>query len=207
MPKFASTFKNLLSNKEKLFKLANTPVNENCSAVILKKIPEKLGDPGKFLIPCNFLEIVKCLALADLGAKLADWSTTRPTGIAEDVFVRVGKFHFLANFVVADYVVDHQVPLIIGRHFLRTAQALIDVYACKEYSQEVLGFSYNSKSGNPTPISEPIIAKSSPSLTPFEGGDFIIEGIEAYFTNDSIPLGIDDDEFDPKGDIRLIKEC
>ncbi|GKB22994.1 hypothetical protein Tco_0862395 [Tanacetum coccineum] len=70
MTKFASTFKNLLSNKEKLFELANTPVNENCSAVILKKLPEKLGDPGKFLIPCNFPEIVECLALADLGASI-----------------------------------------------------------------------------------------------------------------------------------------
>ncbi|GJR29808.1 reverse transcriptase domain-containing protein [Tanacetum coccineum] len=205
MPKFASTFKNLLSNKEKLFELANTPVNENCSAVILKKLPEKLGDPGKFLIPCNFPEIVECLALADLGAsinlmplsiwrklslpeltptqmilELADRSTTRPTGIAEDVFVRVGKFHFPADFVVVDYVVDPRVPLILGRPFLRTARALIDVYACEEYSQEVLGFSDNSESGNPTLISEPIIAKSSPSLTPFEGGDFILEEIEAY---------------------------
>ncbi|GKC89778.1 hypothetical protein Tco_1150427, partial [Tanacetum coccineum] len=68
MPKFASTFKNLLSNKEKLFELANTPVNENCSAVILKKLLEKLGDPGNILIPCNFPEIVEFLALVDLGA-------------------------------------------------------------------------------------------------------------------------------------------
>ncbi|GKD88858.1 reverse transcriptase domain-containing protein [Tanacetum coccineum] len=153
MPKFASTFKNLLSNKEKLFELANTPVNENCSAVILKKLLEKLGDPGKFLIPCNFPEIVECLALADLGAsinlmplsiwrklslpeltptrmilELADRSTTRPTGITEDVFVRVGKFHFPADFVVVDYVFDPIVPLILGRPFFRTARALIDVY-------------------------------------------------------------------------------
>ncbi|GJZ78337.1 reverse transcriptase domain-containing protein [Tanacetum coccineum] len=70
MPKFYSMFKSLLNNKEKLFDLAKTPVNENCSAVILKKLPEKLGDPGKFLIPCNFLEIVECLALADLGASI-----------------------------------------------------------------------------------------------------------------------------------------
>ncbi|GJY58640.1 reverse transcriptase domain-containing protein [Tanacetum coccineum] len=70
LPKFASTFKNLLSNKEKLFEVANTPVNENCSAVILKKLPEKLGDPDKFIILCNFLEIVECLALADLGASI-----------------------------------------------------------------------------------------------------------------------------------------
>ncbi|GJS85425.1 hypothetical protein Tco_0751966 [Tanacetum coccineum] len=57
MPKFASTFNSLLSNKEKLFELANTPLNENCSAVLLKKLPEKLGDPGKFLIPCDFPEL------------------------------------------------------------------------------------------------------------------------------------------------------
>ncbi|GKB33816.1 reverse transcriptase domain-containing protein [Tanacetum coccineum] len=270
MPKFASTFKNLLSNKEKLFELANTSVNESCLAVILKKLLKKLGDPGKFLIPCNFPKIVECLALADLGAsiilmplsiwrnlslpeltptqmilELADRSTTRPTGITEDVFVRVGKFHFLADFVFVDYVVDPRVPLILGRPFLRTERALIDVYgeeltlrvsdkaitfkvgntsryfyndvesinriaviniACEEYSQEVLGFSDNSKSSNPTPISEPIIVKSSPSLTPFEGGDFILEEIEAYFASDSVPPGIDDAKFNPEGDIRLIEE-
>nr|GEZ42263.1 reverse transcriptase domain-containing protein [Tanacetum cinerariifolium] len=70
MPKFALMFKSLLNNKEKLFDLAPTPVNENCSAVILKKLPEKLGDPGKFLIPCDFLELDECLALADLGASI-----------------------------------------------------------------------------------------------------------------------------------------
>ncbi|GKC62644.1 reverse transcriptase domain-containing protein, partial [Tanacetum coccineum] len=250
--------------------MMNTPVNENCSAVILKKLPEKLGDPGKFLIPCNFPEIVECLALADLGAsinlmplsiwrklslpeltptqmilELADRSTTRPTGIAEDVFVRVGKFHFLADFVVVDFVVDPRVPLILRRPFLRMARALIDVYdkeltlrvsdeaitfkvgntsrysyndvelinridvidvACEEYSQEVLGFSDNSESGNSTLISEPSIAKSSPSLTPFEGRDFILEEIEAYLASDSIPPRIDDAEFDLEGDNRLIEE-
>ncbi|GKE30413.1 reverse transcriptase domain-containing protein, partial [Tanacetum coccineum] len=234
MPKFASTFKNLLSNKEKLFEVANTTVNENCSAVILKKLPEKLGVPGKFLIPCNFPEIAECLALADLGTsiklmplsiwkklslpeltptqmilELADRSTTRPTGIAEDVFVRVGKFHFPANFVVVDYVFDPRVPLILGRPFLRSAQALIDVYG-EELTLHVgdeaiifkVGntskFSYNDAesinridSGNPTPISEPIIAKSPPSLTPFEGGDFILKEIKANLASDSVPPRID----------------
>ncbi|GJT90570.1 reverse transcriptase domain-containing protein [Tanacetum coccineum] len=153
MPEFASMFKSLLNNKEKLFDLAKTPVNENCSAVILKKLSEKHGDPGKFLIPCDFLELVECLALADLGAsinlmplciwkklllpeltptqiilELTDRSTTSPSGIAEDVFIKVGKFHFPADFVVVDYVVDPRVPLILGRPFLRTARALIDVY-------------------------------------------------------------------------------
>ncbi|GKC19505.1 hypothetical protein Tco_1021655 [Tanacetum coccineum] len=70
MPKFASMFKSFLNNKEKLFDLAKTPVNENCSTVILKKLPEKLGDPGKFLIPCDFPKIVECLALANLGASI-----------------------------------------------------------------------------------------------------------------------------------------
>ncbi|GKE05003.1 reverse transcriptase domain-containing protein [Tanacetum coccineum] len=153
MPKFASTFKSLLSNKKKLFKLENTPLNENCSAVLLKKLPEKLGDSGKFLIPCDFLELDDCLALADLGAsinlmplsvwkklslseltltrmtlELANRSVAYPIGVVEDVFVKVGKFHFLADFVVVDYHVDPRVPLILGRPFLRTARALIDVH-------------------------------------------------------------------------------
>nr|GEV15988.1 reverse transcriptase domain-containing protein [Tanacetum cinerariifolium] len=131
MPKFTLMFKSHFNNKEKLFDLATTLVNENCSAVILKKLPEKLGDPGEFLIPCDFPELDECLALADLGVsinlmplsiwrklslpeltptqmilELADRSTTRPAGIAEHVFVKVGKFHFPTDFVVVDYVVD-----------------------------------------------------------------------------------------------------
>ncbi|GJZ16534.1 hypothetical protein Tco_0552211 [Tanacetum coccineum] len=70
MPKFASTLKALIGNKEKLSEMARTPLNEHCSAVILKKLPEKLGDPGKFLIPCDFPGMDECLALADLGASI-----------------------------------------------------------------------------------------------------------------------------------------
>nr|GEY85147.1 hypothetical protein [Tanacetum cinerariifolium] len=87
--------KALLSNKEKLLELANTPLNENYSAVILKKLPEKLGDPGKFLILCGFSEL---------------------------------NSHFPTDFVVVDYESDPRVPLILGRPFLRTARALIDVH-------------------------------------------------------------------------------
>ncbi|GJW33194.1 reverse transcriptase domain-containing protein [Tanacetum coccineum] len=150
--------------------------------------------------------------------ELADRSTTSPSGIAEDVFVKVGKFYFSADFVVVDYVVDPQVPLILERPFLRMARALIDVYgeeltlrvddeaitfkvACEEYAQEVLGFSYSSISGNPTLFLDPILSTSSPSLTPFEEGDFILEEIKACLTNDSIPPGIDDDDFDLEGDL------
>ncbi|GKB87714.1 hypothetical protein Tco_0959986 [Tanacetum coccineum] len=70
MPKFASTLKSLISNKEKLFELARTPLNENCSMVLLKNLPEKLGDPSKFLISCDFPRMDECLALADLGASI-----------------------------------------------------------------------------------------------------------------------------------------
>nr|GFB48412.1 reverse transcriptase domain-containing protein [Tanacetum cinerariifolium] len=132
--------------------LANTPLNENCSAVILKKLPEKLKDPGKLLILCGFSEL-KCKALAYLGAsinlmplyvwktlglpdliptrmtlELANRAICTPDGIARDVFVPVGKFTFPTDFVVVDYESDHRVPLILGRPFLRTARALIDVH-------------------------------------------------------------------------------
>ncbi|GJY47904.1 reverse transcriptase domain-containing protein, partial [Tanacetum coccineum] len=153
MPKFASMFKKMLNNKDKLIELTKTPLNENCSAVVLKKLPEKLGDPGRFLIPCDFLEFDNYLALADLGAsinlmplsiwkklgfsgltetkmvlELADRTISKPTGVAENVFVKVGKFYFPADFVVLDFIADPRVPLILGRPFLRTAHALIDVY-------------------------------------------------------------------------------
>ncbi|GJX83102.1 reverse transcriptase domain-containing protein [Tanacetum coccineum] len=200
MPKFATMLKSLLNNKEKLFDLATTP--------------------------------------------LVDRSTTSPSGIAEDVFVKVGKFHFPADFVVVDYVVDPRVPLILGRPFLKSARALIDVYgeeltlrvddeaitikvgqtsrysyndavsinridvidvACEEYAQEVLEFSDNSMSGNPTPSIDLIISTSSPSLTPFEEGDFILEEIKACITNDSILPGIDNDNFNPEGELLLLE--
>ncbi|GJX74360.1 reverse transcriptase domain-containing protein [Tanacetum coccineum] len=122
------------------------------SAIILKKLPEKLGDPGQFLIPCDFSEL-KCKALADLGAsinlmplsvytklglpalqstrmtlELANCSLCVPKGIARDVLVPVGKFTFPADFVVVDFECNYQVPLILGRPFLRTARVLIDVH-------------------------------------------------------------------------------
>nr|GEZ47148.1 reverse transcriptase domain-containing protein [Tanacetum cinerariifolium] len=151
-PMYQKMLKALMSNKEKLQELANTPLNENCSAVILKKLPKKLEDPGKFLIPCDFSEL-KCKALADLGASinlmpLSVWKKlglpklipTRMTlelanrtictlaGIARDVFIPVGKFRFPADFVIVDYESDPRVPLILGRPFLQTARALIDVH-------------------------------------------------------------------------------
>nr|GEX14739.1 reverse transcriptase domain-containing protein [Tanacetum cinerariifolium] len=147
MPKFTFT------NKDKLFELAKIPLNENCSAMLLKKLHEKLGDPGKFLIPCDFPRMDVCHALADLGAsinlmplsirkklslpeltptrmtlELANRSITHPKGVAEEVFIKKGKFYFSTDFVVVDFEADPRVPLILGRSFLRTGCALIDVY-------------------------------------------------------------------------------
>ncbi|GJT96609.1 reverse transcriptase domain-containing protein, partial [Tanacetum coccineum] len=153
MPKFALTLKALIGNKEKLSEMARTPLNEHCSAVILNKLPEKLGDPSIFLIPCDFPGMDECLALADLSARinlmplsmwkklslleltptcmtleLVDRSITQPIGIAEDVYLKLGKFKFPADFVVVDFDADPRVPLILGRFFLKTGHALIDVY-------------------------------------------------------------------------------
>nr|GEX20650.1 reverse transcriptase domain-containing protein [Tanacetum cinerariifolium] len=153
IPKFVSTFKSLLSNKEKLFELANTLLTENCSAALLKKLPKKLRDRRRFLIPYDFQGFESCMDQADLCARinlmplsvwkklsllgltstrmtleLATRSYAYPDGIAEGVFVQVGKFTFLADYVVVDYDVDPRVPLILGRPFLRTAHALVNLY-------------------------------------------------------------------------------
>nr|GEU93028.1 reverse transcriptase domain-containing protein [Tanacetum cinerariifolium] len=153
MPKFGSTLKALIGNKEKLSEMARTPLNEHCFVVLLKKLPEKLGDPCKFLISCDFPSMVECLALADLGAsinlmpffvwkrlplpyliptcmtlKLANHSISRPVGVAEDVYVKVGSFYFSVDFVVVNFDADPRVPLILRRSFLKTERALIDVF-------------------------------------------------------------------------------
>nr|GEX85530.1 reverse transcriptase domain-containing protein [Tanacetum cinerariifolium] len=125
MPKFGPTIKSMLTNKDKLYEPDRTLLNKHCSAVLLKKLPEKLGDSGKFLIPCDFLGMDKCLALADLGASI---NLMPLSVVAEDVFVKVGKFHFPADFVFVDFDTDPQVPLILGRSFLKTEKASIDVH-------------------------------------------------------------------------------
>nr|GEU57771.1 DNA-directed DNA polymerase [Tanacetum cinerariifolium] len=122
-------------------------------SMLLKKLPKNIRDPSKFLILCDFSGMDVCHALADLSAsinlmplsiwknlslpeltptwmtlELADRSITRPKGVAEDIFIKLGKFHFPTNFVVVDFKADPRVPLILGRSFLRTGRALIDVY-------------------------------------------------------------------------------
>ncbi|GJU49321.1 reverse transcriptase domain-containing protein [Tanacetum coccineum] len=153
MPKFNKWLSSLLRNKEKLEEIAITTVNAKCSAIIMNKVPKKLEDLGKFLIPCVLQELDRTSALADFRAsinllphsiykqiglealnptqmtlELANRSVTHPMGIAEDVVVRVDGFTFLADFVVVNFQPNPRVPIILGRPFLRTAKALIDLY-------------------------------------------------------------------------------
>nr|GEU95854.1 reverse transcriptase domain-containing protein [Tanacetum cinerariifolium] len=131
-------------------KPVTSPISE---PAIASKLVEKLGDPGKFLIPCDFPGMAECLALADLSAsinlmpysvwkivslpdlkptcttlELADHFISCSVGVAEDVYVKVGSFHFLVDFVVVDFDADPRVPLILRRSFLKTGRALIDVF-------------------------------------------------------------------------------
>ncbi|GJX65646.1 hypothetical protein Tco_0299989, partial [Tanacetum coccineum] len=176
MPKFASTFKSLLSNSISCSKLEKNLLNENCSAVLLKQLPEKLGDPVKFLIPCDFPKLDECLALTNLGASinLMPLSVWKKLSLPELTPTRM-------TLELADRSVAY--PKVV---------------------RQLLIFSDCSTSGNPIP-SDPIISSSSPSFTPFKGGDFVLEEIEACLSNDSVPPGIDDADFNPEGDIRLLE--
>nr|GEY19063.1 reverse transcriptase domain-containing protein [Tanacetum cinerariifolium] len=220
MPKFAPMFKKLLNNKNKLIKLTKTPLNENCSAVVLKKLLEKLGDPGRFLIPCDFLEFDNCLALADLGTsinlmslsiwkkiklpilndtkmvlELADRTISKPTGAAENVFVKVGKFYFPTDFVVLDFIADPRVPLILRRPFLSTAHALIDVYEGEiilRHDDQSLTLKYGDKPS--------ILYNNFQSLNK-------VDLIDATYclNDDSNSKEIEDSEFDMERDILILE--
>nr|GFB02586.1 reverse transcriptase domain-containing protein [Tanacetum cinerariifolium] len=215
MPKFAPMFKKLLNNKDKLIELTKTPLNENCSAVVLKKLPEKLGDPGRFLIPCDLTGLDNCLALTDLGAsinlmpfsiwkklrlptlndtkmvlELADRTISKPTGVAENVFVKVGKFYFLADFVILDFVADPRVPLILGRPFLSTAHAIINVF-----EREII-IRQNQQSLT-IQCSDILFVKKIEQINKFEfinagGIDSESEEIEDFLNDDSIQFGVED---------------
>nr|GFB37419.1 hypothetical protein [Tanacetum cinerariifolium] len=172
---------------------AKVPLNENCSAMLLKKLPYSELTPTRMTL------------------KLADRSITRPKGVAEDIFVKVGKFHFPTDFVVVDFEADPRVPLILGR---------VDVMdiACEDFGQDVLEFQYNPKNRNLTLVfddlisesdssKEPIIKSSSPTLTPFGESDFFLEEIKDFLYDDLIPIGIENSVYDPKGGILFLENC
>nr|GEX79357.1 hypothetical protein [Tanacetum cinerariifolium] len=241
MPKFVPMFKKLLNNKAKLIELTKMPLNENCSAVVLKKLPEKLGDPGRFLIPCDFTGLDNCLALADLGAsinlmplsiwkklrlptlndtkmvlELDDRTISKPTGVAENVFVKVGKFYFPADFVILDFVADPRVPLILGRPFLSTAHALIDVYegeiTLRHDDQSLTlkcgdtpSISYNNlESLNKVDLIDATCKEFSQAVLGFTDDN---QKADAFIAIDDEPISsnIDATYYDPEGDILILE--
>ncbi|GJR22475.1 reverse transcriptase domain-containing protein [Tanacetum coccineum] len=152
MPNYGKILKELLSNKHKIEQISAAFLSDESSATIQNKVPPKLGHPGSFLILCNFNKTFVCNALSDLGASinlmpyslyaklsletlkptkmsviLADQSFQYPIGIAENMLIKVGKFTFPADFVILEMEEESKVPLILGRPFLHTADAVIRV--------------------------------------------------------------------------------
>lgn len=152
MPLYMKFMKEMLSNKRKLVDWETVALSEECSAIIQKKLPQKLKDPGSFSIPCTIGNFSFDNVLCDLGAsvnlmplsvyrslglgepkptnitlKLANRSLQYPYGIVENVIVKVEKFFFPVDFVILDMEEDSQMPLIFGRPFLATGRALIDI--------------------------------------------------------------------------------
>nr|GFC08882.1 reverse transcriptase domain-containing protein [Tanacetum cinerariifolium] len=198
MPKFASTLKALIVNKEKLSEMARTSINEHCSVVILNKLPKKLGDPGRFLIPCEFPRMDECLALADFGAsinlmplsvwkelslpeltptcmtlELADCSVSKLIGIAKDtgralIDVHKGELTLQIRNEAITYNLD-QTSRYSANYDQMTANK-IDVTdeACEEYFQEVLDFSNVTASGSPTPSNDRIACEAQTIKSPVD---------------------------------------
>ncbi|XP_062085919.1 uncharacterized protein LOC133792026 [Humulus lupulus] len=152
MPSYVKFMKEILSNKRKMGDYEIVALTEECSAILQRKLPQKLRDPRSFTIPCTIGEFECKHALCDLGVsinlmslsvfrrlgfgearpttvtlQLADRSVKHPRGIIKDVLVKVDKFIFPADFIVLDMEEDENVPIIFGRTFLATGQALIDV--------------------------------------------------------------------------------
>jgi Aspartyl protease len=149
MPSYSKFLKDILSNKRSLKDCKSVQLNLECGAVVSRELPPKFGDPGKFTIPCTIDKAVIKKALCDFGAsvslmphtifqrigvgelkptrmilQLADSSVRLPLGIVEDVPVQVGKFFVPGDFVVMEMDEDKDVPVILGRHFLRTARTI-----------------------------------------------------------------------------------
>nr|GEV39758.1 hypothetical protein [Tanacetum cinerariifolium] len=220
------------SSVDKLIELTKTPLNENCSAIVLKKLPEKLGDPGRFLIPCDFSEFDNCLALADLGAsislmplsiwkelrlptlndmkmvlELADQTISKPTGVAENVFVKDGEIILRHDDQSLTLKCGDTPSISYNKSESLNKVDLIDV-TCEEYSQEVLGFADVVSDEVSTPYYEPIISNSSQILTSFNESDFLLlEEADAFIAVDDEPISSEFDAtyYDPERDILILE--
>nr|GEV18663.1 reverse transcriptase domain-containing protein [Tanacetum cinerariifolium] len=208
MHKFASTLKALIGNNKKLSEMARTLLNEHCSPVLLKKLLEKLGDPGKFLIPCDFHRMDECLALADLDASinlmpLRSFLKTERALIdvfEDELTLRVGKEAITFNLDQTSRYSSNYNDNLINR---------IDVIemACEEYSQEVLKFFDVIASGNTTPCYDPIVSTTSLTLTPFRNSDFLLEEVDTFLALEDDPTSpeVDQSYLDSEGDILLLE--
>ncbi|GJZ30963.1 reverse transcriptase domain-containing protein [Tanacetum coccineum] len=152
MANYGKFLKELVSNKHKLEQISSAFLSDESSAIIQNKVPPKLRDSGSFLIPCNFNKAFSCNALADhdarinlmpyslyaklsletfkptkISVRLVNRSFQYPIGIAENMLVKVGKFTFPVDFVILEMEEDSKVPLILGRPFLYTTDAVIRV--------------------------------------------------------------------------------
>nr|GFB76798.1 reverse transcriptase domain-containing protein [Tanacetum cinerariifolium] len=133
--------------------------------------------------------------------KLTDRSISHPVVVVEDVFFKVGTFHFSADFVVVDFDADPHVPLILGRSFFKTERAIIDVF------KEVLSFSDVIMSVKPTPYYDLIVSTSSPTLTPFRNSDYLLEEVDAFLALEDDPTSpkVNHSYVDTEGDILLLE--
>ena len=152
MPSYVKFMKDILSQKRRLADFETVNLTEECSAILQRKLPQKLKDPGSFTIPCTIKNAIFERALCDLGAninlmplsifrrlglgearpttvtlQLADMSLKHPRGVIEDVLVKVDKFIFPAYFIVLYMEEDKEIPIILGRPFLSTGRAMINV--------------------------------------------------------------------------------
>nr|GEZ31832.1 hypothetical protein [Tanacetum cinerariifolium] len=219
MPKFASTIKSLLANKDKLFELAKVPLNENFSAMLLKKLPEKLGDPGKFLIPCDFPGLEVCHALADLGASinlmpLSIWrKLLLPELTPTRMTLELADSRSKSTFNLREVLLENR--SCFNRCIWRRNYPQ-DV-TCEDFVQDVLDFKYNPNSSIPTLVSDdlnsenesckvPIVKSSSLTLTLFGESDFSLDEIEEFFNDDSIATGIENLVYDSDGDILFFEK-
>nr|GEZ12627.1 hypothetical protein [Tanacetum cinerariifolium] len=186
---------------QKLSEMARTPLNEHCFAVLLKKIPKKLGDPGKFLIPYDFPYFD-----ADPRIPLIHERSFLKTGRALiDVFegeltLRVGK-------EAINFNLDQ--TLRYSANYSDMTAKRIDVIdqACEEYSQNFLGFSDTISSGNPTMYYDLIVSATSPTLTPFENNDFLLKEVDAFLAIKDEPTSSEFQQsyLDLEGDILLLE--
>ncbi|XP_021714644.1 uncharacterized protein LOC110682597 [Chenopodium quinoa] len=178
IPSYENFLKTMLSNKRKIEENTTVALNAECSAILQNTFSKKLGDPGSYSIPVKLGDIEINRALCDLGAsvslmplsickklqlgelkptqislQLADRSVKFPLGVLEDVPLRVGKFFIPCDFVVMKMEEDVNVPIILGRPFLATAGAIIDMKKGKitfEVGDEKLEYSLLNVMGAPS---------------------------------------------------------